>query len=131
MLVQVLAELKNSNQLEEVQTGKYQFKSRAGYIVGKIDMTQYGYGFLVTEELEEDVFIPRNLLHTALDGDIVKVYVYPSRKQQQPQRRRGHPDHRTGEGKISWVSSRYPTSSPSSSPTTKRCRTTFSFRSTS
>ncbi len=80
LLVQVLAELKNSNQLEEVHTGKYRYKSRAGYVVGKIDMTQYGYGFLVAEELEEDVFIPRNLLHTALDDDTVKVYVYPSRK---------------------------------------------------
>ena len=80
LVVQVLGELMKSDQLVEVQTGKYQFKSRAGYEVGKIDMTQYGYGFLVAEDLEEDVFIPRNLLHTALDGDKVKVYVYPSRK---------------------------------------------------
>ncbi len=80
LIVQVLAELKNANHLEELQTGKYMFKSRAGYAVGKVDMTQYGYGFLTAEELEEDVFIPRNLLHTALDGDTVKVYVYPSRK---------------------------------------------------
>ncbi|HYW97127.1 MAG TPA: RNB domain-containing ribonuclease, partial [Bacteroidales bacterium] len=81
LVVQVLAELKNAGQLEEPQTGKYTFKERAGYTVGKIDMTQYGYGFLVTEEAGgEDVFIPRNLLHTALDGDLVKVYVYPSRK---------------------------------------------------
>ncbi len=80
LVVQILTELRNSDQLEEIQTGKFRFKSRAGYAVGKIDMTQYGYGFLVTEELEDDVFIPRNLLHNALDGDQVKVYVYPSRK---------------------------------------------------
>ena len=58
LVVHVLGELTKSDQLVEVHTGKYQFKSRAGYEVGKIDMTQYGYGFLVAEELEEDVFIP-------------------------------------------------------------------------
>ncbi len=76
----LLNELTASGTLEEVETGKFKIKSRAGYVLGKIDLTQHGYGFLITEEMEEDVFIPRNLLHTALDGDTVKVYVYPARK---------------------------------------------------
>ena len=32
----LLNELKESNQLEEVSTGKYRIKSRAGYVMGKL-----------------------------------------------------------------------------------------------
>lgn len=77
---QVMKELAEADHLEEMSPGKYRLKSKAGHAIGKIDMTQHGYGFLVTDEIEEDIFIPRNLLHTALDGDTVKVYVYPARK---------------------------------------------------
>jgi len=80
LIASVLNELKNEGSLEEVSTGKYRLKSRAGYLIGKIELTQAGYGFLITDELEEDVFIPRNMLHNALDEDLVKVYVYPRRK---------------------------------------------------
>lgn len=76
----LLSELTESGKLEQTDPGKFRIKSRAGYVIGKVDLTQHGYGFLITEELEEDVFIPRNLLHTALDGDTVKVYVYPATK---------------------------------------------------
>ncbi|MBE0652982.1 MAG: RNB domain-containing ribonuclease, partial [Bacteroidales bacterium] len=80
LIMQVLNELVSEDHIEEISTGKYRLKSKAGYANGTIDMTQHGYGFLVTDEMEEDIFIPRNLLHTALDGDSVKVYIYPARK---------------------------------------------------
>ena len=82
LIVQILNELKHTEQLEEIETGRFKLKSRAGYITGKIDMTQHGYAFVVTEEIEDDVFIARNLLHSALDGDLVKVYVYPRRSRE-------------------------------------------------
>lgn len=80
LIVRVLGELKTADHLEEISPGKYKIKSKAGYVVGKIEMAQHGYGFLVSEDFEDDIFIPRDLLHTALDGDTVKVYVYPVRK---------------------------------------------------
>ncbi len=80
LVVQVLNDLEKNGSVEAVSAGKYKLKTKGGQLIGKIDMTQHGYGFLVTEDMEEDVFIPRNLLHTALDGDTVKVYVYPARR---------------------------------------------------
>ncbi|MGC9344309.1 MAG: ribonuclease R [Bacteroidales bacterium] len=77
---QVMKELAEADHLEELRPGKYRLKSKIGHAIGKIDMTQHGYGFLVTDDVEEDIFIPRNLLRTALDGDSVKVYIYPARK---------------------------------------------------
>jgi ribonuclease R len=76
-----LDELVEKKQLEQPEPGRYRLLSRAGYRTGKLDMTQHGYAFLVSENSDDDVFIARNNLKTALDGDLVKVFVYPVRKQ--------------------------------------------------
>jgi len=76
-----LDELVAQKQLEQLEPGRYRLLSRAGYKTGTLDMTQHGYAFLVSEDSNNDVFIARNNLKTALDGDLVKVFVYPARKQ--------------------------------------------------
>lgn len=75
-----LDELVRKKQLEEVGPGRYRLLSRAGYRTGTLDMSHHGYAFLVSEDEGEDVFIARNDLNKALDGDLVKVFVYPKRK---------------------------------------------------
>ena len=75
-----LDELVEMKQLEQLEPGRYRLLSRAGYKTGTLDMTQHGYAFLVSEDSNEDVFIARNNLKTALDGDLVKVFVYPAHK---------------------------------------------------
>lgn len=80
VISRTLDELARDKQLEMVEPGRYRLLSRAGYRTGTLDMTRHGYAFLVGEE-GEDVFIARNNLKTALDGDLVKVFVYPKRKQ--------------------------------------------------
>ncbi len=48
---------------------------------GRVDMTKQGSGFLIVENLEQDLFIPRNHLKGAMDGDIVEVTaVFPKGK---------------------------------------------------
>ncbi len=81
MINRTLDELVAKKQLEQVEPGRYRLLSRAGYKTGKLDMTQHGYAFLVSEDSDDDVFIARNNLKKALDGDLVKVFVYPARKQ--------------------------------------------------
>jgi ribonuclease R len=80
VISRTLDELVARKQLEQVEPGRYKLLSRAGYKTGTLDMTNHGYAYLVTEEAGEDVFIARNDLKTALDGDLVKVFVYPKRK---------------------------------------------------
>ncbi|HDR68594.1 MAG TPA: ribonuclease R [Bacteroidaceae bacterium] len=80
MISKTMADLANRGLLENPDPGKYRLKERAGYITGVIDMTQHGYAFVVSDDIEEDVFIARNNLLTALDSDLVKVHVYPKRK---------------------------------------------------
>jgi ribonuclease R len=81
----VLAELKNEGYLEEIYTGKYKLKSAGGYITGKVEITNAGYGFLISESIEEDVFISQKNLHHALHGDTVKVYLYARKKKLNPE----------------------------------------------
>jgi ribonuclease R len=78
-VLQTLEWLTSSGQLEEPEVGKFRLKSRAGYLIGKVDMTQYGYAFLISEDMEEDVFIARPNMKTAMNGDIVKVHVFPQK----------------------------------------------------
>jgi ribonuclease R len=80
MVSGTLDELVKKKMLEEVEPGRYRLLSRAGYKTGTLDMTHHGYAYLVTEDEGEDVFIARNDLNTGLDGDLVKVFVYPKRK---------------------------------------------------
>lgn len=80
VISRTLDQLVTSKQLEQVGPGRYRLLSRAGYRTGTLDMTHHGYAFLVSEDESDDIFIARNNLKTALDRDLVKVFVYPKRK---------------------------------------------------
>jgi len=74
-------DLVRTKQLELVEPGRFRLLSRAMYKTGTLDMTQHGYAFLIIQDEKEDIFIPRNNLKTGLDGDLVKVFVFPKRRQ--------------------------------------------------
>jgi len=70
----------------ETEPGKYLVKAISqDYYEGKIDMTSRKTAYFICPDFEEDVFIPTNNLNRALDGDIVKVYVYNRRKGKRPE----------------------------------------------
>ena len=71
--------------LEEIYPGKYKLKSAGGYIIGKMEITAGGYGFVATDSFEDDVFISQKNLHHALNGDIVKVYLFARKKKLNPE----------------------------------------------
>ena len=78
-IIPILKHLAEKGDLVEVYPGKYKLKSKGGYIYGTVDMTQFGYAFILSDALEEDAFISRNNLNHALNGDYVKVYLYARR----------------------------------------------------
>ncbi len=85
IIIDFLNELRSEGILEEITTGKFKLKSAVGYIIGKIEITQGGYGFVVSEAIEDDVFISKNNLNQALNGDLVKVYLFARKKRQNPE----------------------------------------------
>ena len=85
MIPDILRELSESGAIEEINQGKYRAKVRRGYITGTVDMTRMGYGFIKSEDIEEDVFVAARNLRTALHGDKVKVLLLPHRKGAKPE----------------------------------------------
>ena len=72
--------LKAEGRLEENERGKYTLKADNLHVLGKVDMKANGSAYVIAEELENDVFIPRGSTGHALHNDVVKVYLYRRRK---------------------------------------------------
>src|SRR5476649_1786599 len=63
--------------LKEVTPGKFQLLELKTFVEGKVDLTNDGSAFIVTDdEAETDIFVAPRKLRNALNGDRVKVYVY-------------------------------------------------------
>jgi len=85
MVSDILRDLSKSGAVQEIFHGKYKVKLSRGYITGTVDMTRMGYGFIKTDDIEEDVFVSAKNLKTALHGDKVKVWLYAKRKGARPE----------------------------------------------
>jgi len=67
--------------LKEVSPGKFQLLELKTFVEGKVDLTNDGSAFIVTDdESETDIFVAPRKLRNALNGDRVKVYVYAKSK---------------------------------------------------
>jgi ribonuclease R len=55
------------------------------FITGTVDMTRMGYGFISSDDIEDDVFVSAKNLNSALHGDKVKVQLYAKRKGARPE----------------------------------------------
>ncbi len=93
-IIKKLAQLAAKKQIEEIDRGKFKIVPNINTYTGKLEITSKGTGYVVVQDLEEDIFIPNNNLNKALHGDEVEVYVYR-------RKRRGK-----SEGEISRIVSR-------------------------
>lgn len=84
-IIKELKYLTSKEKIEEIDRGKFQIVASTDYIEGKIDMTSRKTAYLVSPDLEEDVFIPTNNLNKALDKDTVKAYIFNKRKGKKPE----------------------------------------------
>lgn len=71
----------------ELNRGKYRLSQDKmmdlipkNYISGIVDMKQTGKAYIITPDLDEDVFVAYNSTGRALHGDKVKVHLFPKRK---------------------------------------------------
>jgi len=79
-IIKNLAQLAAKKQIEEQERGKFKITGNMEYYQGKLDMTTKGFGYVVVDGMEEDIFIPANSLNKAFNGDEVEVYVYNKRR---------------------------------------------------
>jgi ribonuclease R len=78
-IIKKLAELTTSKQIKEVDRGKFQVNVDKKYSIGTLDVTSTGNGYFVTDDYEDDIFIPNINLGKGLHNDTVKAYVYKRR----------------------------------------------------
>ena len=81
-IIASLAKLVKQSHIEQTSQGHFQAPQEATYYhQGVVDMASGGNAYVVCEDLQQDVFVPNNLLNKALHGDWVEVYVFPRRRE--------------------------------------------------
>jgi ribonuclease R len=87
LVKEILIDLTANEEIEELKRGKYKLNPsrisstvKHSVITGIVDMKQTGKAYVITTELDEDVFISANNTYHALNGDKAKVRLFPKRK---------------------------------------------------
>ncbi|WP_342645046.1 ribonuclease R [Mucilaginibacter sp. CSA2-8R] len=80
-ILEILKDEARNNVLQEVSPGKFKVLELKTFVEGRVDMTNDGSAFIVTDdEFENDIYVAPRKVRTALNGDRVKVYVYAKNK---------------------------------------------------
>jgi len=80
LITKVLKELAKDGNIQEISEGKYKFFVKAGYKIGKLNMTNKNEPIVFVDDSDEEIYIPAANLHHAFHNDKVEVYVYARRK---------------------------------------------------
>ena len=79
-ILKKLTELKANKKIKEIDRGKFQINEDRKYSIGTLDITSNGNGYFVTDDYENDIFIPNINLGKGLHGDVVRAYVYKRKR---------------------------------------------------
>jgi ribonuclease R len=74
-----LAELTANKKIKEIDRGKFAINQDRKYNVGTLDVTSNGNAYFISEDFDNDIFIPSINLNKGLHKDTVKVYTYNKR----------------------------------------------------
>ena len=81
-----LAELEQSEKLVETGRGKFKLKIiKETFIEGIIDITTSGSGYVVVNDMDQDVFIHKKHLKNVVDGDKVSISLFSKFKKDKPE----------------------------------------------
>jgi len=79
-IIKTLKNLHGKGIIKEIERGKYILSPSKNYYTGTVDLNSRGQGYIIVNDLEDDIFIKRKYLNKALDGDLVEVYVFKRRR---------------------------------------------------
>ena len=72
-IVKCLNQLEDEYIIGHTAKGKYDLLKRLNRFIGSLDLKDAGFGFVISDELEKDIFIPKKLTLNALNRDTVLV----------------------------------------------------------
>ncbi|MGX7263122.1 ribonuclease R [Enterococcus crotali] len=73
LLVQTVATMEREKSIEFTKKGKIRFPQKSGDIEGTFRANERGFGFVTIDPEEADVYIPKEAVNFAMDGDIVVI----------------------------------------------------------
>lgn len=79
-IVKKLKDLQGKGTIQEIERGKYILTPSQNYYTGRVDIAGRGQGYIIVEDLEDDIYVSSKNLNKALNGDIVEVYVFKRKK---------------------------------------------------
>ena len=74
-----LAELTTTKKIKEIDRGKFAINIDRKYNIGTLDVTSNGNAYFISDDFDDDIFIPSINLNKGLHQDTVKVYTYNKR----------------------------------------------------
>ncbi len=80
LLIKRLKQLHQKGKLKEVQRGKYTLVASRDYYIGTLDVAGRGQGYVMVDDLEDDIYIAPKYINHAFNGDTVQVYVFKRKR---------------------------------------------------
>lgn len=81
----ILNELEKDGKIFITKKEKIIYVDNKRYFYGKVQTSSKGFGFVITENLDDDIFISQDDLNSALNGDEVIVKLYPKSDGKSPE----------------------------------------------
>ncbi len=78
-VIKILTRLTAKKELIEIERGKYKSAVKASVYEGYLDATKDGNAYIISDQLEDDVFVREKNRGTATDGDLVKILLFNSK----------------------------------------------------
>lgn len=79
-IIKKLKELQGKKTIQELDRGKYILVPNQNYYTGRVDIAGRGQGYIIVEDLEDDILVKSKNLNHALQGDTVEVYVFKRKR---------------------------------------------------
>ncbi len=79
-IIKTLRKLQADGTIQEIDRGKFMITSSQNYYTGRVDVAGRGQGYIIVEDLEDDILVKNTNLNKALQGDTVEVYVFKRKK---------------------------------------------------
>ncbi|HZK06793.1 MAG TPA: ribonuclease R [Bacteroidales bacterium] len=88
LVKEIMHDMESNDVLAQYRRGKFKINpehlpervTTQALITGKVDMKQTGKAYIITDALEEDIYIGSSHTGHALHGDLVQVRLFPQRK---------------------------------------------------
>jgi len=79
-IIKILKSLQGKETIQEIERGKYIITPSQNYYTGRVDIAGRGQGYIIVDDLEEDILVKNKNLNKALNGDTVEVYVFKRKR---------------------------------------------------